>query len=456
MRIRDRIGKYLRRQGASPARPLLAASTDGVEQAIVIPALAESASLFATLCSIAVNPPADLEQCLVICVVNNHRPGLAPEEEILDNRRTMDLLEGLVSGKAPGACLPRRVREDLRSIAGSGLRLACIDASSAGWEISDRDGGVGTARKIGMDAAMGILDGRAAGGGVVCCLDADTRVESNYLGVFRRHFERTGNPAAVAAYAHRKPAAPRLLSAISDYEIFLRAYVIGLAHAGSPYAFHAIGSTMACTADGYLGVRGMNRRAAAEDFHFLDKLRKLGRIDTVTETTVFPSPRPSRRVPFGTGRRIQRFLNADDEEVRLHDPEVFVLLGEWLSHMEAEPDRDPETIRADAGRIHVRLEEYLRMSGFDANWRAIRANSRDSGHLRRQFHIWFDGLKTLKMIHHLSRSAFPMLPLFDGLRGLLDRVGGAIPSLPAALEKSPAPELRWRILQELRSRFPAS
>lgn len=456
MRPRGRIEKYLRMQGASPARPLLAASTDGVGQAIVIPALAESESLFATLCSIAANPPADLEQSLMICVVNNHRPGLSPGEEILDNRRTMDLLAGLVCGKAPGAGLTQRIRENLRRIAGSGLRLACIDASSPGWEIPDRDGGVGTARKIGMDAALGILDGRGAGGGIICCLDADARVESNFLAAFRRHFERTGNPAAVAAYAHRKPSAPRLLSAISDYEIFLRAYVIGLAHAGSPYAFHAIGSTMACTAEGYAAVRGMNRRAAAEDFHFLDKLRKLGRIDVVTETTVFPSSRPSGRVPFGTGRRILRSMKAERREVCLHDPEVFVLLGEWLSRMEAEPDRDPEAIRLAAGRIHPRLEEYLRMSDFDANWRVIRANSRDSGHLRRQFHVWFDGLKTLKLIHHLSRSAFPMLPLFEGLRGLLDRVGGTIPSLPATLEKSPAPELRWRILQELRSRFPAS
>jgi hypothetical protein len=307
-----------------------------------------------------------------------------------------------------------------------------------------------------MDAVLGILNRDEAGGGVICCLDADTRVEKNYLAAFREHFRRTGNPAAVAAYAHRKPSDPRLLSAISAYEIFLRAYVIGLAHAGSPYAFHAIGSTMACTVEGYLGVRGMNRRAAAEDFHFLDKLRKLGRVGAVTETTVFPSPRPSGRVPFGTGRRMLQFLNVDTEEVRLHDPEVFDLLREWLSRMEAEPDREAGTIRADAGRIHERLEEYLRKSDFDANWGAIRANSRNSGHLRRQFHIWFDGLKTLKLIHHLSRSAFPMLPLFDGLRGLLDRVGDSLPSLPAVSVQRAEPALSYRILKELRSRFPAS
>ena len=195
-----------------------------------------------------------------------------------------------------------------------------------------------------MDAALRIIDARAAGGGVICCLDADTLVEENYLSAFRTYFTRTGDPAAVSAYAHQKPDDPKLQAAICCYEIFLRSYVIGLSYAGSPYAFHSIGSTMACTADGYTDVRGMNRRTAAEDFHFLNKLAKIGKIGTITETTVFPSSRPSGRVPFGTGRSMLRFLTGGTDEYRLYDPRIFVILKEWLAAMEADPDRDPETI----------------------------------------------------------------------------------------------------------------
>ena len=231
----------------------------------------------------------------MICVVNNHRPPLAADAEIRDNQETL----------RHSACpcfqtsrhiriLPDGIREDLRQIAGSDLRLAFIDASSPGLEIPDRDGGVGTARKIGMDAALQIVDARAAGGGVICCLDADTLVEENYLSAFWTYFTRTGDPAAVSAYAHQKPDDPELLAAICCYEIFLRSYVIGLSYAGSPYAFHSIGSTMACTAEGYTDVRGMNRRGAAEDFHFLNKLAKIGKIGTITETTVFPSRGPRK------------------------------------------------------------------------------------------------------------------------------------------------------------------
>ena len=63
--------------------------------------------------------------------------------------------------------------------------------------------------------------------------------------------------------------------AIICYEIFLRYYVLGLKFAKSDYAFHTIGSTMLCTPDAYVKVEGMNKRKAAEDFYFLEKLAKI-------------------------------------------------------------------------------------------------------------------------------------------------------------------------------------
>ncbi|MBU0651341.1 MAG: hypothetical protein KKG96_00465, partial [Proteobacteria bacterium] len=63
------IDKYLENYAVSPTRPLLTASVTGVDQAIVIPALAESSSLFRTLSCIAANPPGELRRTLVVCVV---------------------------------------------------------------------------------------------------------------------------------------------------------------------------------------------------------------------------------------------------------------------------------------------------------------------------------------------------------------------------------------------------
>jgi hypothetical protein len=452
----SKITKYLQCYGVPMNRPLRTVSTEGVERVVVIPALAESSSLFRTLAGIAGNSSDELARTLVLCVVNNHRPPLAAPEEIRDNQNTLTLLQAILRGDARLHSQPAEMRDDLRQIAGSGLRLGWIDASSPGLEIPDRDGGVGTARKIGMDAALAVLNGRGPGGGVICCLDADTLVEENYLSAVCNHFSDTRNSAAVARYAHQRPADLKLLSAICCYEIYLRAYVMGLSFAGSPYAFHAIGSTMACTAQAYVDVRGMNRRTAAEDFHFLNKIAKIGSIGVIETTTVFPSPRPSDRVPFGTGRRVLRFLTGGMDEYRLYDPRIFAILREWLAGMEANPDRGSEAIMAAARKIHSGLKAYLDLSRFAIDWPVIRRNCPDPEHLRRQFHVWFDGLKTLRLVHHLSRSAFPPIPMFEGLKGLLDRMGQAIPSIAGIPAGIPEPDIQFRILEEMRSRFPKS
>lgn len=423
---RREIDRYLGRYGVKPIRPLIASSLAGVEQAVVIPALAERRSIFKTLAGLARNPSRDHLRTLVVCVVNNRGPHLAPDPQIRDNQETLRCLQSLVSG---GRDLPRDAEdgEDLERIAASTLRLGYIDASSPGCEIPDHEGGVGTARKIGMDAVLGIMEARGRGGGVICCLDADTLVQENYLSAVDAHFQRYGHPAATVAYAHQMPSDPCLKAAICHYEIFLRAYVLGLAYAGSPYAHHAVGSTMCCTADGYGAVRGMNRRNAAEDFHFLDKLAKVGKIGLINGTTVFPSPRTSQRVPFGTGRRMLGFMTGQEEECRLYHPQTFRILRQWLAVMEADPARDADEILGHAGGIHPCLEEYLRQSAFGRAWRSIRKHGRDADQLRRQFHVWFDGLKTLRLIRHLGRSAFPPVPMAAGLSVLLEWMGVPIP-----------------------------
>ncbi|MHB9099605.1 MAG: hypothetical protein ACYC5X_17500, partial [Syntrophales bacterium] len=171
--------------------------------------------------------------------------------------------------------------------------------------------------------------------------------------------------------------------------------------------------------------------------------------------TVFPSPRISERVPFGTGRQMIRHMTGGTDQYRLYDPRIFAIIREWLSAMEADPDRDPKKILAEARTIHPHLAEYLCMSRLDTDWLNIRMNSHDSGHLLRQFHIWFDGLKTLKLVRHLSRTAFPSVPMFDGLAGLIDLIGQPFPLGVFSLG-IPELDVQCRVLEALRSCFPLS
>ena len=191
---------------------------------------------------------------------------------------------------------------------------------------------------------------------------------------------------------------------------------------------------MACSTDAYLDVRGMNRREAGEDFYFLNKLAKIGKINYVKKTCVFPSSRASQRVPFGTGKRIQRFLTHEQEEYVLYDPQIFEILAKWLELMEKPFHYTEDEIMKNAGLIHPLLASFLTDSSFEQAWKRVRRNVKDEDTLIKQFHCWFDGFKTLKLINYLSREFYPHVNMFaaearrtggpqhrDGFAGLPDQ-----------------------------------
>jgi hypothetical protein len=385
-------------------RPLVSSELGGIEQIVVIPARAEKSSLPATLTSLARNPDRELGRTLILCVINNRGLPFSSPGEIQDNQDTIDYLQALI--------------RDLSGHATSNLRLGYIDASSPGRELPDKFGGVGTARKLGLDAALRLFDYRLDSVKLLISLDADTLVAENYL-VAIRSFWRSERAAAVVNYAHQIPTDAGERLAIGNYEIYLRYYVLGLRYAGSPYAFPSIGSTMVCTADAYVAVGGMNRRDAAEDFYFLNKLAKFRAVDCIATTTVYPSARTSRRVPFGTGRRILRFLEEGVNEWLLYDPRIFVILKSWLQMMEAAPDRETAEIMEKAGQIDHRLLAFLELHQFAAAWSRIRKNVKRPEGLPRHFHCWFDAFKTLKLIHFLTDQGLPQIKMFYALEQLL-------------------------------------
>lgn len=326
---------------------------------------------------------------------------------MLDNRETLDRLDAMAQAGGP-------------------LRLGYIDASSPGFELPDK-GGVGLARKLGLDLGLALLEDGGIEDGVLVCLDADTRVEENYLPAVRRAFSAPDAWAGVVDYAHeartRETGTPEEAAAVICYELFLRYHVLGLAYAGSPYAFPTIGSTMACTARAYVAVSGMNQRQAGEDFYFLQQLAKTGRVRRISETTVHPSPRPSWRVPFGTGQRVGRFLAGGQDEYVLHDPRTFDVLKRWLETVGQSLDNGAEDLLARAEAVCPALRAFLEQGDFAGVWPGLKKNNPDARKRLAQFHRWFDGFKTIKLSHYLRDNAWPDVEMFGAIRRLLEWQG---------------------------------
>lgn len=370
-------------------------NTLDADTVVVIPAYNERNTLPRTLKSLADNPAHFLCKTLVLCVVNNRAPDRTPASVLHSNQDTLEFLR------------------DVAGNPNSPVRVSFVDASSPGRELPAK-GGVGLARKIGMDWALHILAEAEQDRATIVCLDADTQVDRDYLPAI--HAWRRGRDAwgAVLRYAHPMEEDEKLNWGITQYELFLRYHVLGLRYARSPYAFHTVGSCMACTAQAYAVVRGMSKLQAGEDFYFLEKLAKTGPIHGIEDTVVQPSPRPSDRVPFGTGARMQQFLEQPEETYTVYRPECYRVVRAWIAAVQ--PDATDLELIHLAERIHPALRAFLEQVQFSLVWQRIQSNAADDRTIMGQYHRWFGAFMTLKLIHHLRDTVFAPVPLEEALQ----------------------------------------
>jgi hypothetical protein len=398
------IHAYLRKRAAFGPWQLNEPPAGLFAGAVVIPSLAESVNLPLTLASLAANPPDLLERFLILVVVN-HRVDASPEEKV-DNRATL-------------AALPAWKQE-------YGLEhLHWVDAALPGNELPPKQG-VGLARKIGLDLALSHFD-FSSDDQLLVCLDADTVVQPDYLEAITAHFAGCAAGGTSIPYCHRPAIDPAGQAAIERYELFLRSYVLGLEQAGSPYAFHTVGSAMACRASAYAAAGGMNRRLAGEDFYFLQQIHKTSGVVPLSDTCVHPSPRSSHRVPFGTGRSVGDMLADGREQFLFYRPELFEIVGEWLACVADHNDADDAALLARAGSISLHLRGYLDQAGFGTAWQNMKQNNPDQERLMTAFHGWFDAFRTMRLMHHLTDAAHPRIAPEQAVGPLLERAGLAAP-----------------------------
>ena len=153
----------------------------------------------------------------------------------------------------------------------------------------------------------------------------------------------------------------------------------------------------------------------------LNKIAKVGRVRSLPGAPLELSSRVSHRVPFGTGRRVQRFLDGEEHEYSLYHPASYEIIRQWLQVAEGAPGTG-EQLLATAERIEPQLQSFLVGQKLAPAWDRMCQQSPTPDALRAQFHEWFDGFRTLKCIHYLRDSIHADVPMFDAIDALLERV----------------------------------
>jgi len=277
-----------------------------------------------------------------------------------------------------------------------------------------KEAGVGLARKILMDEAVrrfGLLDRPE---GIIASMDADAQVQDNYLEALAKHFH-AGPDGCSIRFEHPLSGTldPAVYGAIIQYELHLRYYLQSVRFTGYPHAFHTVGSSFAVRAHIYCKEGGMNRRQGGEDFYFIQKVAQRGNFSQCNATCIYPSPRPSDRVPFGTGPVVSR-LSKGERPLLSYDPRPFGMLRtlfQALSQTEAMAGPWPEP-----------LQSFLETQDFKGALEEMKANSASDPAFRKRFWRWFSMFRIMKFLHFARENGYPDIPVGDSAAALLRNV----------------------------------
>lgn len=272
-----------------------------------------------------------------------------------------------------------------------------------------KQAGVGLARKTGMDEALRRFVSNHQDGTIVC-LDADCRVSPDYLLAIDSQFVQTEAGIGEMHFEHhfQQEQDGGLKKGIINYELFLRYYVEGLRQSTFPHAIHTIGSCMLVKASVYAKHGGMNKRKAGEDFYFLHKIVPHERFITVNRGTVFPSCRTSDRVPFGTGKAQQDWLDQETDRYLTYDPQVFSALKSLIELADEFYESPLEQV---IPQLPGPIVTFLAKHEFDRKIGLIKSNCKSREQFHKQFFIWFDGFLCMKLIHFLRDEFYPNIPI---------------------------------------------
>ena len=299
------------------------------------------------------------------------------------------------------------------------LTVLVVDRFTAERRLPFRQG-VGLARKIGADLGLELVATGRVRHPFLAFTDADAQLPGDY-------FERLASldadcSAVLFPFWHEPTGEAAIDRATALYEIRLRYYRRGLAWAGSPYAFHTVGSTIAVHAMWSALARGLPRRRAGEDFYLLNKLSKLRPLACLEGDPIRLCSRLSERVPFGTGAESAKLARGAAAE--LYHRECFVAVRQVtsalrrLSRGAAGTDAVvwSATISHILSGMDVTVQRFLEAQGAPDIWRRVCQQVTDSEMRSHRLHEWFDAFRTLKLIHWVRDHGAPSAPWHEAVQ----------------------------------------
>jgi len=391
---------------------------------VVIPCFNEP-GILASLNSLAdcYPPGSDVS----VLVVINH-PEDADEAAVAQNISTLDCIEGWRSQH-------RHLFFDVQRIYAPSLPLK--------WA------GVGWARKIGMDEAVKQIFNNGFSDGIIISFDADSTVSPNYFESVEKSFcENPKFSFFTINFEHpldNRNLSPENREAIIRYELHMRYYRFAMQWSGYPHAIHTVGSSFACKVSAYVKQGGMNRRKAGEDFYFLHKMVLVGSYGNINSTTVFPSARPSDRVPFGTGAAVKKWIEGSSGLNFTYSLNAFSNLKPLFLNASLFWQMEYPEIEKIFRNLHTTLQSYFKKAQTIDKIIELKKNCSSAEVFgTRVFHL-LDAFWILKYLNFAHETAYELGDLRTEATMLLQHIG-------IQTENNSSPENLLEIFRDLDTR----
>jgi glycosyltransferase involved in cell wall biosynthesis len=287
--------------------------------------------------------------------------------------------------------------------------------------------GVGLARKTGMDEAVRRFNYLNKPEGVILNVDADCRVQENYFkAVYSELLIRKERSACSIYFEHPVSGTEfpdNVFKSITLYELHLRYYLQALFFTGFPDVYHTVGSAIAVKALTYIKAGGMNRKQAGEDFYFIQKLVPAGGYFSLNSTTVYPSPRESFRVPFGTGAAMGKLALNEHPSLLTYNLNAFNELRIFFEMTESFFSCTIDEL----AELYTFLPEGMKSFINDNQWierlTEIKENTSGYQSFRKRFFGWFNMFKVMKYLNFVHQELFEKQPVAEAASALLYRLG---------------------------------
>jgi len=290
-----------------------------------------------------------------------------------------------------------------------------IEAFDLPW----KKAGVGLARKIGMDlAAKRLLSLHQHG--ILCCFDADSKCDPNYLEEVNSYFSLPSQPIGASIYFEHPISGQN--DPIVQYELHLRYLINALRYSQFPYAYHTVGSSMAVRADAYVKYGGMNTKKAGEDFYFINKFIPNGYYKDLTTTRTIPSSRQSDRVPFGTGRAMLE-INTKQTELKTYHFQSYRELKQLFSNIDLLYGQNGAKGLQDSISHYPSIYNFLVENDFINEHNRILSGCSNPITFKKAFFAWFDAFKVIKYLHYSRDNFYPNVPISQAIEVLFTAIG---------------------------------